>query len=103
MSHHYYRYNVDDAPIDLQNDEIYDYVLEREALKDLDLVGPRCYREMSGAAEHFGNMKGKRGKMMKHVLLVIVVLVVLCLLYCLCNDNIGYNLSPKNYIARLNY
>lgn len=108
MSEHYYRYNADDAPIDydLNNDEIYDYVLEREALKELDNVPPRCIKNLGiPTQEHFGNLKLKGGNMdlMQNVFIVLLVLVILYLLYCfLCEDKKS-GLNPGSYIARLDY
>lgn len=105
MSEYYYRYNADDAPIDLDNDEIYDYVLEREALKDLDNVGPRCMRtmgRMEDGEEHFGNLKGKNKSLVKNLIMIMVVMIVLYLLYSwMCEDS-DVQLKPGNYVVRFN-
>jgi hypothetical protein len=105
MSEYYYRYNSDDAQVDLDNDEIYDYVLEREKLKELDNVGPKCMRDFGGEfkEEHFGNLKGKNRSLLKNLFIVIMVLIALYLLYSLCCGEKKVDLPPGNYVARFNY
>ncbi len=106
MSEYYYRYNSDDAAIDLENDEIYDYVLEREKLKELDNVGPKCVRDFGGEfqEEHFGNLTGKNKIMVKNLFLVLLVVVALYLLYSLLScDEKNVDFKPGYYMARFNY
>jgi hypothetical protein len=109
MSEYYYRYNSNDATIDfdLENDEIYDYVLERENLKELDNVGPKCIRDFGGEhKEHFGNMrnlKGNNKSLLKNLFLIILVLIALYILYGLLSCNPKNELQPGKYIARFNY
>ena len=103
MSELNYRYNSDDAPIDIDNDEIYDYVLEREALKELDNESPRCIKTYGKQMEHFGNLKGGNKNLMRNLLIVLIVMVVLYLTYCfLCEDK-NVDLKPGRYVARLGY
>ncbi len=106
MSEYYYRYNADDAPINLDDDEIYDYVLEREALKDLDNVGPRCMKTMGkleDGSEHFGNLKKGKKSLFQNLLIVFGVMVILYFLYVwMCADN-NAEIKPGNYVARLGY
>jgi hypothetical protein len=103
MSQQYYRYNTDDAPIDIDNDEIYDYVLEREALKELDNVGPKCVRDIEGH-EHFGNLKGgSTNDLMRNVFIVLLVVVMLYLMYCFLCDNKENEIKPGNYQVRFSY
>jgi hypothetical protein len=103
MAEHYYRYKSDDAPINLDDDEIYDYVLEREALKDLDNMPPRCMATFGKDHEHFGNLKGGYTALLKNMTLAVVVIIVLYLVYSLlCEKNGSVSLKPGNYIVRLN-
>lgn len=102
MSEQYYRYNTDDAPIDMDNDEVYDYVLEREALKELDNVGPKCVRD-NETSEHFGNLKGGGKNLMKNILIVFLVIVLLYLSYSFLCDNGEKNLKPGKYEVRFSY
>lgn len=105
MSEHYYRYKADNTPVDLDDDEIYDYVLEREALKDLDNVGPRCMNTLGENNEHFGNLKGDKTNLLKNIVLAIVIIIVMYLIHCfLCGEkNEVPNLKPGNYSVRFNY
>jgi hypothetical protein len=81
MAENYYRYNSDDSSIDLNNDEVYDYVLDRENLKELDNVGPKNQRDLSQAwsDEHYKNLKNHN--FLKNCCLVVLILIVLYLLY----------------------
>lgn len=104
MSERYYRYNSDDAIIDIENDEIYDWVLEREQMKELDNVGPRCIRDFGGEfrEEHFGNLNQGGGGLVQNLVIILVVLMVLYLLYCWCQvDNQGLKRVP--YKASFSY
>lgn len=103
MSQQYYRYNTDDAPIDIDNDEIYDYVLEREALKELDNVGPKCIKTFGQPVEHFGNLKGGTKKLMENIFIVLLVLFMLYLIYCVLCDDKQPDLKPGKYVASLNF
>ncbi len=105
MSEYYYKYNSNDAPVDLDNDEIYDYVLEREKLKELDNVGPKCVKDFGGEFknEHFGNLKGKNKSLLKNVFIILLVLGALYLLYNLCYEKKTVDLPPGKYVAKFNY
>ena len=107
MSEHYYRYNADDAPInfDLNNDEIYDYVLEREALKEIYNVSPRCIKNLGKPSEHFGNLNKRGGGMdlMQNILVIILVIVMLYLIYIFLCEDTKSEINPGRYIARLDY
>ncbi len=93
MSERYYRYNLDDAPIDIEKDELYDYVLEREKLHDLDNTGPRCMTdfkdmdEILEKEEHFGNLNYESWTTTQKILLAIAFTVILYLIYSLINKN----------------
>jgi hypothetical protein len=104
MSEYYYRYNTDDATIDLENDEIYDYCLEREKLKELDNIGPKCMRDFGGEfkEEHFGNLKGSRS-LASNLLVLLVVIIVLYLAYSLMCENNSASVYPAGkYVAKWN-
>lgn len=99
MTEDYYRYNSDDANIDLNNDEVYDYVLDRENLKDLDNTGPKNTTEFSQAwsDEHFGNLK--KSPLLKNVCLIVFIIIVMYLLYSyFCTES---TVNPGIYTARL--
>lgn len=102
MSETYYRYNSDDAVIDLENDEIYDYVLEREELKKLDLVGPKCIRNFGGEyqEEHFGNLHGMNNSFAKNLFVIILVLLLIYFGYTWCKSD---DLKLKNVPYRASF
>jgi len=104
MSEQYfnYRYTPDESDIDIYNDSFYDYVLEREELKELDNVGPQCMRRFGGEyKEHFGNMN--RNTLLKNIMLVIAIVVIICVVYSLCGNKSGLNYPPGDYVANLTY
>lgn len=121
MSEKYYRYNSDDAPINLLDDQVYQYVLEREQLKELDLVGSKCSRTMEkkpsaipplitiAQREPFGNLNSGNSSLLKNLLVIILVIVVLYFIYSLCEDKknnsqtsiFSQKLSPSVYYAQL--
>jgi hypothetical protein len=97
MSEYNYRYNSDDVTIDLNNDEIYDYVLEREQLKELDNIGPKCMNNFENPlSEHFGNMQKRKKSLATKLFILLIVVITLYLLYSLClKKNNGLN--PGTY------
>jgi hypothetical protein len=104
MTEHYYRYNTDDATIDFENDEVYDYCLEREKLKELDNVGPKCMRDFGGEyKEHFEAGDLKKSLFSNSTINIIAIIIALILLYliytsfCPIEQN---NIPSGNYIAR---
>ena len=99
MTENYYKYNSDNENIDLNKDEVYDYVLDRENLKELDNLGPKNQTDFSQAwsDEHFGNLK--YNSLMKNLCLVIFIIIVMYLLYShFCNES---SVKPGIYSARL--
>jgi len=91
MSEKYYRYNSDNAVIDLENDEIYDYVLERENLKELNNSDPQSLNDFSDMhienTEHFGNLTNKTKLMIRKVALAIIIIVIIYFLYIGCIES----------------
>lgn len=99
MTQNYYRYNSDDSSIDFNNDEIYDYVLDRENLKELDNIGPKNQKDFSQAwsDEHFGNLKNR--SLGENLFLIIFVLFISYLLYSnFCTET---TVNSKMYKAML--
>lgn len=80
MSEEYYRYNSDNVNIDLTSDEVYDYVLDREKMKELDYSRPRNIKDFSsaGSNEHFGNLGCPFSN---NILLIILIVIVLYFVY----------------------
>lgn len=90
MSEEYYRYNSDNTNIDLTNDEVYDYVLDREKLKELDYSQPKNVKDFSRAwsDEHFGNLEYS---FTKNILLIILIIVVMYVVYnYVCDKKISF-------------
>ena len=109
MSEQYYRYQSDDAKVDLMDGQLYEYVLtqDRNDFYKLANTGPRCMQDFSDMqeVEHFANLNGSK-KWVKHMLLLVVLVVVLYLLYCMCSCSdktnnsdysTNYDLYPQKY------
>jgi hypothetical protein len=104
MSERYYRYNSDDAIIDIENDEIYDWVLEREKLKELDNVGPSCMKKFGDEfnEEHFGNISQDDNNSMRYIFMIIFIIIILYLLYSFCQKD-EFKLKNLPYKASFSY
>jgi len=98
---------VYDDKIDLDNDEMYDYVLEREKYHDLSHGTPRCMKDFSGMkTEHFGSLDDIKEympdkKTMHYVYLFAIVLIILVALYLIFfkNNDVTCNVPKGNYRA----
>lgn len=123
MSDKMQRYDDVNSAIDLDNDELYDYVLEREALKKLDnVVPPNCrgeHKENANAyanaydndqTEDFTNINkwwNRKSKQQKHWMKLcfwLVIIIALCYyFYKQCNNKSYENLERGSYVVRLSH
>ena len=108
MAETHYQYSPDGTEVDIENDELYDYVLEREAYRKLASTGPRCmknFKDMKevdqmkpdGMNEHFTTI-GSKG-WIKNIIIIALILIALYFIYtsfCNNNDNTSsYNYGPN--------
>ncbi len=96
----YYHYDTQDD-FDFNNDEMYDYVLERESLKQLDNVDSRC--ALSGGEEHFGNLKKSQKSTIFNLFISLIIIIIIYFTYIWLCDSNKMLLPAGNYIAKLNY
>ena len=108
MAETYYKYAPDGTEIDIDNDELYDYVLEREAYRKLANTGPKSMKnpkdmkEIVQTAEHFTTTGSK--SWIKNVVIIAIILIALYLIYTLfSNGNNNNNATPYNYGPNTRY
>lgn len=113
MAETYYQYSPDGTEVDIENDELYDYVLEREAYRKLASTGPKCmknFKDMKevdqmkpdGMNEHF-TMTGSKG-WIKNIIIIALILIALYFIYTFfCNSNDKNSTPSSNYGPNTRY
>lgn len=102
------KYNMYNSPyVDLDKDSAYDFVLEREQLKELDNTGQKCINDVlkekkekkeENFYEYFTN-KCKNNTVAENGMILLILLLALYVIFYLI-----YNNKPKlngNYTVRL--
>src|SRR5438477_639454 len=105
MTETYYQYQPDEVLLDIEQDDLYDHVLERQHYRKMASTGPKSMKnfvdmeEVESMKEHFTT---NESGWMKHLLIIVVVLIVLYFLYSsVCGGESGNAYNPnKMYTAR---
>jgi len=78
MADRNYRYKSDCEGVNLENDDLYDYVLERDNYQNLSHQDPRCMKHAFDVKEydmkeHFGNLDGIS---FWHIILILIAIYI---------------------------
>ena len=95
--------------VDIENDELYDYVLEREAYRKLASTGPKCMKnfkdmkEVDQMSEHFTT--NESNKWIKKIVIIVLILIALYFIYTFLSNkdttSTAYNYGPNTrYVFR---
>ena len=112
MAETYYQYAPDGTEVDLDDDQIYNYVLEREAYRKLASTGPKCMKNFKDMKEvdqmkpdamneHFTT--GSKS-WIKNIIIIALILIALYFIYTsFCNSNNNNSTSSYNYGPNTRY
>jgi hypothetical protein len=108
MAETHYRYSSDCTEPDIEHDELYDYVLEREDYRKLASTGPKCMKnfkdmkEVDEMNEHFTPTESK--SWIKNIIIIAIILIALYYIYtlfCKKDDTPIYNYGQNiRYVFR---
>ena len=93
MADKYYRYKSDCDGINLDDDDLYDHVLERERYHQLSHQNPRCMKHAFDVKEydmkeHFGNLSTTKSILYGALILIVVFIIVYYLFF---RNSTGYS------------